>query len=69
MSKKTVLIADDDLETTRQLSLLIDYLKEADFEVKEAYNDIQALEIIKKEEKLDLLILDGTMPPGLEELN
>ncbi|AFY44681.1 response regulator transcription factor [Nostoc sp. PCC 7107] len=56
--KRKILIADDDDDSREMLSFL---LEEEGWEVKEAKNGEEALEILIKEQP-DLLILDNRMP-------
>jgi len=55
---KTILIVEDE---ERMRKLLRDYFKSSSFEVLEAANGVEALDIFK-ENKVDLLILDIMMP-------
>lgn len=55
---KTILIVEDE---ERMRKLLRDYFKSSSFEVLEAVNGVEALDIFK-ENKVDLLILDIMMP-------
>lgn len=55
---KTILIVEDE---DRMRKLLRDYFKSSSFEVLEAANGVEALDIFK-ENKVDLLILDIMMP-------
>lgn len=57
-NKKRVLIVDDEAEVCKAICA---YLKRRKFEVCQAYNGIQALEVIKKTEP-DLILLDVVMP-------
>lgn len=54
-----ILLVDDDREIVELLNI---YLQNEGFEVFKAYNGQQALDIIKQEEQLELVILDVMMP-------
>jgi len=56
--KKTVLVVDDDPDIN---SITQGYLKKAGFLVKEAFNGVEAMEIIKKDPP-DAIVLDVMMP-------
>ncbi|GAA0740480.1 response regulator transcription factor [Clostridium oceanicum] len=57
--KKTILIVDDE---ERMRKLIKAYLKKEGFDSLEAKNGYEAINIVLKEEKIDLIILDIMMP-------
>ncbi len=59
MEKKKILIADDE---ARLRKLVADFLKKEGFQVVEAGDGAQAMELFAKETKIDLVILDVMMP-------
>ncbi len=59
MEKKKILIADDE---ARLRKLITDFLKKEGFQVVEAEDGAQAIEMFAKETKIDLVILDVMMP-------
>ncbi len=56
--KKTVLVVDDDPDFN---SITQSYLKKAGFEIKEAFNGVEAMEIVKTDPP-DAIVLDVMMP-------
>ncbi|WP_256757436.1 response regulator transcription factor [Cohnella sp. WQ 127256] len=63
-NNRTVLLVDDDKEI---VELMRDYLEDEQFEVLEAYNAVQALEVLERN-RIDCMLLDVMMPgqSGLE---
>ncbi len=53
-----ILICDDEKDIVNALKI---YLSDTDYEVREAYNGKEAIEIVEKEE-IDLILLDVMMP-------
>ena len=58
MSKKKILVVDDE---SRMRKLVKDFLSKSDFQVYEAIDGENAIEVFR-EEKIDLIILDVMMP-------
>lgn len=54
-----ILVCDDDEAIVEAISI---YLKTEGYQVEKAYDGMQALEILKKEEEIHLLIIDVMMP-------
>jgi len=63
-NNRTVLLVDDDKEI---VELMKDYLEDEQFQVKEAYNAAQAIEVLERD-AIDCILLDIMMPgqSGLE---
>ena len=59
LSRMRVLIVDDDREIVELLNI---YLKNEGYDVVKAYNGQQALNYIKNDEEIELVILDVMMP-------
>ena len=59
MSKNKILVADDE---SRMRKLIKDYLVREDYEVVEAENGEQALDIFYMDSDISLIILDVMMP-------
>ena len=57
-NKATILIVDD---ASANIEILSDLLKD-DYDIKVAKNGKKALEIVKKDKKIDLILLDVVMP-------
>ncbi len=59
LSTKNILIVDDD---SRNIFTLTSTLESMDAEVYSAFNGKEALEVLKKEERIDLILMDIMMP-------
>ncbi len=59
MDKKRILVVDDE---SRMRKLVRDFLVKSDFEVVEAENGEQAVEIFFEDKNIDLIVLDVMMP-------
>jgi len=57
-NKKTVLVVDDDPDFN---NITQSYLKKAGFKIKEAFNGVEAMEIVRAEPP-DAIVLDVMMP-------
>lgn len=64
---RNILICDDDKDIVNALKI---YLTNPDYKLFEAFNGLQAIEIVQKED-IDLILLDVMMPKmdGIETLN
>lgn len=54
-----ILVCDDDKEIVEAIEI---YLKQEGYNVLKAYDGEEALKVLKKEEKVDLLVIDVMMP-------
>ena len=59
MNTRKILIVDDE---TRIVEILDKFLSKEGFNVEKAYDGDEALEIVKKDSSIDLIVLDEKMP-------
>ena len=59
MKMFNILVCDDDKEIVEAIEI---YLRQEGYNVLKAYDGEEALKVLKREEKVDLLVIDVMMP-------